>query len=210
MQQLSLPLHQKPSYQSRVISWFLVRANRKIPNYWKTEFYDLKDRLLKRYATVEGYDYQHIIKECFTCDGMGEYQGEECYRCEEGIYDEYYVKLTRWRIGYKIQHKPVGRVVGRESPSGNIIEGYVKHREVSEKLAYECFLWLALVFDWKLFCNLSRDYCDDWHITVGPSRYFLSNLLWVRYVFHVWFFRFKTAVRLSRFSALWDDDDVPF
>lgn len=145
-------------------------ANSSTP-WWNDEFYRLKDHVLTMYGTWEGVHLQHIVKECFNCEGTGkiittEYVvgfpvaisgGRVCAKCNgTGKYHEFWTVLKYYRLGDQHFHIPNGV---RYYSRGNVpdlqfdqeIEGYIRHESPKYYLYAEAALWLALIFDHKLF-----------------------------------------------------------
>jgi hypothetical protein len=139
----------------QLIGLFLHVANTSPSDVSQRQFYALKDELLKRFGTPDGFDIQHIVRTCYSCDGtgihMGYYGAESCFRCNDGIYDEALVKLLRFKLGSYTFHIPDGRIESGVLPFPPTIEGYVRHQQYRGYLAAECFYWLALFFKPSLF-----------------------------------------------------------
>ena len=111
------------------------------------EFYDLKTRLLRRYATFRGHEMQEITKQCWG-DKRDEYGdlygcGPNCRRCGgTGIFDRRWVRLQRWEWGRYVFHVPDGDT--RNAPCVVTIFGRIEHRDYG-KGSREAELWLYLV-----------------------------------------------------------------
>ena len=143
-------------------------ANSRPPFVYKDEFYNLKDTLLCRFGKPDGFDIQHIVKECWECDGG--YRSEsvnnlgmvvsvkrKCMKCGgSGIYLQFWTRLSRYQIGRRVFHHPERRYyVDPEIPLQRpVIVGYVEHQKYSGYLHTEALLWLSLVYDLKLFCRI--------------------------------------------------------
>lgn len=150
----------------RVLGWMLNQANANV----RDGFYVLKAKVLSRYGTHAGDVIQHIKKMCHACDGTGIWtdhgyrEGRPCYRCQAGVYSEFWVLLERWSMGGYSFLNPIDRRRADEKAylhpelSGRwhvayqmeIINGKITH-ESSGRLGDECFYWLALMFDRTLF-----------------------------------------------------------
>jgi len=133
-------------------------ANSSPPVARREEFYALKDRLLRRYATRDGYHVQEIRKECWGCEGSGSYGDRACSKCDgTGVFDHFFVRLEvyRWR-GYTF-HRPVER---RCRPTAAPdIRGYVQHAQRGPWAA-EATLWLCLLAgEWGLLSRLLVGSC---------------------------------------------------
>lgn len=149
-----------------LLGLFLHVANTSPPILRKQEFYALKQGLLVRWGTADGYDIQHIKKECYGCKGTGiydhDYYGEvTCNRCYEGVYQDAWIKLDRFKLGGYAFHCPTDRVdlkwsFGNDAKrwwltvNGGLprstFEGYVSHRHYRYHLTDECAYWLFLIF----------------------------------------------------------------
>ena len=151
-----------------ILGELLHIANSSPPFGWKREFYELKDYLLRRYGTVQEMDLQHIVKECYACNGekriaetvlaFGQpftMHTKACWKCAgTGTYEEYWVHLLRYQLGKHQFHIPIKRFYDRESAgwvSGDEIEGYIRHHSPDYYLYAEAAYWLAFLFDWNLF-----------------------------------------------------------
>ncbi len=137
----------KARLSTRDLEWFRI-ANAGHPY----GFYPFKDRFLRRFATLVGYDRQEIEKPCFSCDGTGhhDYQhGLACRRCNgTGIYDHAEHWLERWDLCGRIYHRPIQR---HELPEPwyrmkpvEQIEGRIRHAPVSASEAERCFRRLLI------------------------------------------------------------------
>ena len=124
--------------KKKILSWLLHRANRQTKS---AEFYKIKNRILRRYATFIGYDVQFIEgKKCFACDGTGNYvyyvdddfEEEEyiteCKRCHKGWYKRpTWNILSRFKFGGYIFHQPFERAYKAPEISQPFIKGYIEH-----------------------------------------------------------------------------------
>lgn len=137
----------------KIIGLFLHIANSSPPLGFRREFYQLKEKLLKKYGASCGYDIQHIRKTCRTCDGTGVYRHggyrEHCCRCNNGVYEEFYVVLQKYHISKYLFHIPGGKIY-KPYYLRTTIEGYIQHNSYGY-LSDECFYWLALFFAPQLF-----------------------------------------------------------
>jgi hypothetical protein len=152
-----------------VVVWLLHLANSCPPPGLRREFYALKDRLLARGNHV-GWDWQHIVDECWDCDG----RGWGCARCcNTGVWRERWVALERIRLGAYIFHKP-WRSTPIKPSAPVTIEGRIVHASGNGRAAREAGLWLALLFDRRLFVALLRN-----GRLVRPGWYPLARLQWL-------------------------------
>jgi hypothetical protein len=142
----------------RLLGWLLHLANGHPPTNHTAAFYRLKERLLK--GRQNGHDVQHLGARCW-----GELRGVRCVgslcmRCAgTGDYWEKWVILERFELGGYTFHRP--GLVRRTPPYAvalpegvNLIEGYIRHDDVDWNSSREAALWLALVFDLRLFWRL--------------------------------------------------------
>jgi hypothetical protein len=158
----------------RLVSRLLWLANSGPPIARTEQFYALKDRILRRWGTRDGHDWQHIIKECYGCDGRGESREcpeRACRRCGgSGVYDHFFVKLERWDLAGRTFHRPAEKTWKRPSEPVAIV-GRVRHADVG-RAGNEAALWLALLLDRRLFAALMTSSC-----CCGPTwRYPLVTL----------------------------------
>lgn len=195
-------------------------ANSRPLHIKQREFYALKDRLLERYGTSDGFDLQHVIQECWDCEGTGKlymealHLGQEtriyagkCHRCNNGVYRQFWVRLERYRMGRHLFHRPRERYYNDPGLTLQhpVIEGYVRHREYRGHLPLEAAFWLFLVFEPKQFWGMFGH--------IGPHRArtpfcFLSNLFfWAGPTVRTAMWRMKDA--LNRWRGI-EDDDIPF
>lgn len=148
----------------RLLAPVLGAANASPPMPGTEGFYAIKDRILNRWGTRDGEDAQRIEKKCWDCggDGRSAWDDGPCYRCDgDGIFDVVYYRLERWRLGGRVFHRPAGRMTfleykaaitadGARAP----IRGRVEHRRPKGWRAREAALWLALIYDRRLFVRL--------------------------------------------------------
>ncbi len=178
-------------FADRVVLPLLDAANDDPPEWARREFYDIKRRLLTRWATPDGMDVQHIIQECWTCGGKG-----HCSRCVNGVYRERFNILARWRWGVHSFHTFERSVLN--PPTLPTIRGRVQHQRRGHR-ASEAWYWLALLYDRKAFWRTFGHTCYL-HGSRTPLVV-LGSLL----------FRIRIAWReLSRWRARRFDDDLPF
>ena len=123
-------------------------------------FYPLKAKLLKRYGTEDGYDIQHIVKCCWSCEGDG------CYRCyQSGIYREDWHYLQNYKLGDRIYHIPVN-TVHDSAVLKNEIEGLIQHDQIDLRAGVRAMYWLCLVYEPNTFWYLLRSQLTgSWHRT---------------------------------------------
>ncbi len=115
-------------------------------------FYTLKNRILEKYGTKDREDLQHVVKRCFQCGGTGKYHGKTCWRCKEGIYQQFYCVLSRYWLGKHMFHVPGIKEQRRPNIRYvKFIKGIIRHEPREEKAAIRAFYLLTFLFDKKLF-----------------------------------------------------------
>lgn len=140
------------------LSKLLWLANSRPPHLARSEFYAVKDIILRRFGDRVGHDWQEIVHECYGCDGTGIYtylEGDstECRRCfGSGVYRRFWVRLERWQLAGRTFHRPVERTANCPDEPVTIV-GRIEHKRVG-RAGDEACLWLALVFDRRLFRRL--------------------------------------------------------
>jgi hypothetical protein len=140
-----------PNTLLRFVAWLLHLANADPPITRRREFYALKQRLVERWGVRVGDDVQRYRRECYgyQFDGC---EGKTCRKCYgTGVFSESWVLLERWEFGGYVFHRPVGPTRPR---AVDYIDGRITHAGVSHRAANEAALWLALLFDRRLFCAL--------------------------------------------------------
>jgi hypothetical protein len=217
-----------PSRFARVLASVLVCANSSPPTCHREEFYRMKDAILSKHGKLIGTDLQHIVKPCW-----GEWEergcvGDGCRRCGgTGVYAEKWIILERWELGARIFHRPMEATMIR--PNGPVtIEGRLTHERWPGHQPTEAALWLALVFDRRLFCRMmfvpSSCACG-WFLLplVNLSRvFFRARMFAVRFrgqrcycgrTFRRWFGRGGWCVcrrcRKPR-GHVWTEQEIPF
>lgn len=176
----------------------LDAANDSPPVLARREFYALKERLLRRYATPDGIDVQHIKDECYECSGR---EKPGCYRCVNGVYRERFVALNRWRWGKHSFHTFKERL--SSPPTLPTIHGFVRHgKRLPGHWPTEAFYWLALVCgDWKAFAS---EFGRCWHYKPRSPLVLLGTLTC----------EFKCRWRRAWDRIVWawrrDDNELPF
>lgn len=135
----------------RFVAWLLGLANaRASSSPHRRDLYDLKDRLLRRYAVRDGEDVQRVVDVCHGWRFEG-CDGDRCTKCGgTGVWQTRWVMLERWRLAGRVFHRPVGPTTPR---AVDFIDGRIWH-DVPARVAAEAALWLALLFDRALFWTL--------------------------------------------------------
>ena len=143
-----------PARLARLLAAVLACANSSPPTCHCEAFYAMKDAILRKHGKLVGADLQHIVKKCW---GGYDYpcRGASCRKCGgTGIYSERWHILQRWELGGRIFHRPIDSTSLR--PDGPVtIEGNVEHRRWMGHQPLEAAMWLALVFDRRLFCRMA-------------------------------------------------------
>lgn len=146
---------------SRLIAYLLHVANSRV-TFSRTQFYDVKKRLLELHGLLESVeDIQYIVDKCWgRYDGRSDdYDdcGPLCRKCGgSGIYSERWFVLRRfaWH-GHKF-HVPSHQLYSAPMLPITII-GRITHREYEYRFAQECNLWLYLLCgEWSLLWDTLR------------------------------------------------------
>ena len=165
---------------SRLLAWLLHYANARPPMF-STDFYNLKTRLLHRFAKLSGHDVQEIRKECWGDHRNG--CGPKCTRCGgTGIHDLFWVRLERWQWGRHVFHCPIGRV--RFKPSELIqIHGRIEHAKYGHA-SNEAVLWLYLLCgEGALLWHAMKSSCScGWYFWpfLNLQRVVMRTRAWLR------------------------------
>lgn len=144
----------------RLVGWLLALANAD-PGCHRRDFYALKDRLLKKYGRVVGEDVQRIVDHCWGDTQQG-CEGKSCRRCGgTGFWRDRWFLLERWELGGRTFHRPAGPAKPR---AVDYIAGYIRHNPRNLRACREALLWLALLFDCRLFwLALTSSRTHGWH-----------------------------------------------
>jgi hypothetical protein len=149
-------------FLKKLLGFLLNLANRGA--HRRTDFYMLKDRLLKQHGTFLCTDVQHVKKLCWTCQGSGYADGQLCWHCRDGVYDEFWTLLDKYGIGGYTFHLPrnklgydprQGELFEEDAISvyGEAIEGYITHDKPKYHLGEEAFWWLMWWFEPEYFMH---------------------------------------------------------
>jgi hypothetical protein len=204
----------------RVVGWLLHHANQCPPLLYREEFYRLKDQLCNRFGSWERAELQHILKDCWDCDS-GFVVVKGCRKClmygkRPGVWDEFWVRLERWNVGGYAFHKPTLRYYRKPEWCGIEIEGLIRHKASPIRLHFECFLWLTLFFDRKMFRRYLRSNGQfGWLPLLLLHRgykcvqrdYWREQYLRLTRRYRLW--RQRHAMVLPKFE-LETEDDIPF
>lgn len=146
----------------RVLACLLHYSNAD-PPHWRKAFYDIKNRLLRRYGTFRGHELQEIRKECWGPrewdHGWCEWKylgcaGKTCIACDgTGLFDIRWVRLERWEWCGYVFHRPDGDTRIQPNPENEgykrRIIGRIEHPEYGRK-PREAVLWLLLLTgEWR-------------------------------------------------------------
>lgn len=162
-----------------ILSWLLYHANKKGDFY----FYQIKNKLLKKYGEFICYDVQFIEgKKCYSCEGTGLYSKyehgigwikETCWNCTKGWYKRpVWNILARMKFGKYEFHQPYQRAYEKPDNSIQIIEGYFDHKRTSYTefalfvlhLIYEkgyLKRYYKELYGWRLYWWLPRNYLHN-------------------------------------------------
>jgi hypothetical protein len=163
----------------KLLAWLLHIANTDVGMTNRSEFYALKERLLRKYGRFAGHQIQEIKKPCWGPwgDEYGERkgcQGEKCPRCRgTGVFDFRWVRLERWEWAGYVFHRPVddSRVIPSPYPPADMILGRIEHKDYG-RAANEARLWLYLICgEWRLFGKEMKS-----HAYARPGWWPLTNL----------------------------------
>ena len=185
----------------KFIAWLLYHANRN-PSQ---DFYVVKEKILKRHGKPVRLEYQHIKKQCWTCNGSGIYPyrsfTKTCLNCGgTGIYREFWSQLRVYKINQYEFHIPCKGGIFFKKPDGigNFINGYIRHKSEPYRLSQEAKLWLFMIFGRELFW---RSYSGRF------SFYPLSFFVWRKTENK--FKKHKSKIRALDLRNF-DNMDVPF
>jgi hypothetical protein len=158
--QLTLPFPRRHNFWPQCIRCWMRDANAGA-QYNRYAFYNLKDKLFRRFGAFLGYNFQIIKRECWTCSGTGDFHWwltdryRKCEHCNgTGIFRIDYVLLERYSLFGDIYHKPIRlRDVQRFGRLGNTIKGIIQHKQVTSKRAWVSMMALLFLFDQNNFWN---------------------------------------------------------
>lgn len=146
--------------RQRLLAKLLHYANAGHPAF-RSEFYALKERLLRKYGTFRGHDLQEIKKECYG-ESVGYYEwagckGTKCRRCGgTGVFDIRWVRLERWEWRGYVFHRPVDDTRIPPAVGSVKIFGRIEHADYGLKSA-EAVLWLyVLCGEFRLWARSLR------------------------------------------------------
>lgn len=148
----------RPTLTQRVLSLLLWHANSDPPAAVRYSFYRIKDRVLRKYGSLDGerrIDWQDVSSVCWSCEGTGGlYEPGGCWKCRgTGIHRSVFVPLSRWKIAGRVFHVPGPATSVR--PETIEVKGYIRHE--ASKRAWLCALVLAGMFDHLTFRVMLRD-----------------------------------------------------
>lgn len=176
--------------------WFRL-ANSRAPQ----GFYPFKARFLKRFAAQDGWDLQIIEKECWTCEGSGQYaKGESCRSCGgDGIHHTNEHWLQRWILPGAVYHVPEfcspPHWQRGDSPK-NEFHGRIVHEPVPEAAARRAY--------WRLLLR---------HEPMNFYREIIHLIQWRGQAIRTkWYFKLiRLRNKMDLFPAINPEkDDVPF
>src|SRR5690606_6681754 len=129
------------------------------PPWNRTEFYALKERLLRQHGRFLGHDIQEITKECWGHrewdNEWGEYGYLDCTKDDKcrcrgtGIFDRRWIRLERWEWCGYVFHRPVDDTRIAPVDMNNVLRapdivGRIEHPDYGDK-SNEAVLWLYLL-----------------------------------------------------------------
>lgn len=166
-------------------------------------FYAFKDRFLRRFATPDGFDLQHMPMICHGCAGSGKWRDNvECNRCDgSGIYDIRDHWLQRWNLAGQIYHKPMDHAdvyhlhVYKYPTPITEIEGRIQHTAVDSKVSHRAYFRLLLRWEPGNFYRAVMDLVK-WKITAHRAK--------------MYFCLIRLRNKLDLFPSVPETDDVPF
>lgn len=180
----------------KLIARLLHYANAE-PPLNRTEFYALKERLLRKHGRFCGHELQEIKKECWGDRWwVGQYDhddghnppipcGPKCTRCGgTGIYDIRWVRLERWEWCGYVFHRPTGDT--RIPPEiGSVrIFGRIEHPNYG-RLGREAGLWLfVLCGEWRLLWHTLRGSCmayPGWCPMLRLQKFVMNACMYLRW-----------------------------
>lgn len=199
----------------KIIAWLLFQANSQA---WYG-FYPLKEKLLKRYGILVGYEYQHFDAiECYNCNGTGmhysweEQMYEDCWSCDNGIYKpETWIGLAKYRLGEYSFHVPTGKIVGEMKPRPNseiVIEGKIRHKK--QKYANDANLLLKLIY--RTDAKPKRLYCLPDDKDLSPIDRFINFVFVIKnpYSTSTMYGKFIYQLNALLTQLHLKEDDIPF
>lgn len=184
--------------KTSILSWLLHHANRldhsnPFDPLGKQRFYTIKNQILKKYGTNQGYDVQFIEgKICFSCSGTGIYthytwngsEKEPCYNCYNGWFKRpTWNILARVKFGKYTFHQPYERVYIAPTISNPIIEGYIDHTKSR----------FSLIASMVLFLIYEKGFLKRWYKYAGHGwrMYWWLPINWPNNIVHLIKYRFN-------------------
>lgn len=203
-----------------ILSTLLHYANRDIPYLVKDHFYAIKKKILEKHGKLIDMEYQHIVKECYTCDGTGtfwpEYRPKEpCWKCRKGIYEEFVSFLKLYEFGKYRFHIPFNRIYIRKEgdlPDVKFIEGYIRHKAPRYNIGLECALWLLMFYNFKVFKKAMRSSRRLKPVT--PLVIIQATMFYFRcqlpYKTRIFLSKLKSRFKKKINEPVFIDDELPF
>lgn len=146
---------------TKLLGRLLFLGNNNPGSISKSEFYSLKEDILKKYAIKVGFDIQHIPgKICFNCAGTGTYIAvwgddvEDSCDCITGYFkDPVWNLLYKYKLGRYSFHMPAKRyysapiITEKFIRKPTTIQGYINHgNKIPAKKSILATLVLFAVF----------------------------------------------------------------
>lgn len=166
---------------NRYFQKLFYQANAESYSQKRSLFYPLKHRLLQRYGTPDGWDRQEIVKICYTCDGTGVYVNgwgicDECWHCNNGIYSQKLIRLSRYRLGDRVYHVPCLQAPDKHDTTyNNIIIGIIGTIQHNERFVVDG--WAAcqiLLLRYAPFALLNY-WLSQWSFWVRRQKYSIAK-----------------------------------
>ncbi len=138
-------------------------------------YFPLKDKILNRFGVHIGYDLQHVKKECYTCNGTGWYTvRDRCYNCRDGIYSEFWCKLSSYELGNRKFYIPSQKYYMKPSDMTVNIEGIIKNNnEVEFIKSYRAFMFLRCIFQPKEYL---KTIFSNWFWIIHTKYNYYQNI----------------------------------
>ncbi len=175
--------------KTKILSWLLHHANLKYSN---PEFYEIKNRILKKYGRHICYDVQFIEgKRCRSCYGTGThikwnwytgkaYDQDICWNCDgTGWYKRpVWNILARLELGKYTFHQPYQRSYTKPDNGIPVIEGYIDHNlsKYSALAATMLFLFFEKGYLKKWYKNAGL----GWRLMWWLPRNWLNNIIYLK------------------------------
>ena len=157
------------------IDFYFFKVCNSVPRFHnlRHSIYELKNKILNKYGVNNGsYDLQIIKRKCHNCNGTGKrWNGEDCFRCSNGVYRIDYVALKRYTLNGELFHNPLdnvsstgvltifenGKVEKRQLYFANTIHGLIEKPKPKISIEF-AYLWLLYSYDVDKFYPALKSY----------------------------------------------------